>query len=435
MRTNVWFHIASFLTAFALLTIPFVSTLAQDEVALLPANANTFVPAAAPLGDLLSLVSEGNMRQHITNLQNMGTRHVNSSLNTAGEGIGGAAMYITQQFESGCADTSPVQVSAQPFYAEFNGRMSEQQNIIATLPGSDASAGTIIVGAHYDSISTDFNDAYAFAPGANDNASGVAGLLELSRILCGQTHRATLMFVAFAAEEVNKQGSRAFVRDVVTAGNMQVKAMINLDIIGGSMGANGDMNPNQIRLFSDAPEGMSDSSSRQLARLISQICHNNNVPLEVVMQDRGDRPGRYGDHLSFSERGYPAVRFIEAVEHPNNQHSAMDTLNYLQPGYMGSAAQVVLATVFVLANGTFSPQMTVGSDAMLTWQPDPDAVSYVVSARMPGGLTYDQQFEVTTPQIALDTLIATGYTSVSIASRDASGVVGQPSMDWAFSGV
>jgi Zn-dependent M28 family amino/carboxypeptidase len=156
------------------------------------------------------------------------------------------------------------------------------------------------------------------------------------------------MFVAFSAEEIGSSGSRHFIEEYIQPNGIDVRAMINLDIIGGSTEENSSVNNDAIRLYSAGPE---DSPSRRLARAIELICHDNATPMAIMAQDSVDRPGRFGDHKQFSDAGYPSVRFIEVTEHTNHQHNGLDTVEYIQPAYLLHATQTILAAVIVLADG------------------------------------------------------------------------------------
>ena len=140
---------------------------------------------------------------------------------------------------------------------------STQHNIVGAIGGGEVNAGTIILGAHYDSVGAPIADGDAFAPGANDNGSGVAALLELARIMSAAQSRATLMFVFFSAEEFNRQGSISFAA-WARAKNIDVLGMINVDTIGNVHDRNGNRNDSQIRVFSAGPNDT--STSRKLAR-------------------------------------------------------------------------------------------------------------------------------------------------------------------------
>jgi hypothetical protein len=293
-------------------------------------------------------------------------------------------------------------------------------------------AGVIVLGAHYDSISTDFTNGQVDAPGADDNASGVAALLEIARILAAQPHRATLLFVAFAAEETGRQGSQTFVKSYLQAQDppIAVRGMINLDTIGSEVGPNGEIDHQTIRLFSAEPN---DSISRQLARQLVLII-STYLPDEVnpVLQSAEERVGRWGDHQPFSEAGYPAVRIIQGLEDQARLHSPRDTFDNVQPGYLMRTTRAALASTIILADGPTPPgdlalRALAGDPQtqVLIWTPVPGAARYLVALRQTSSLYYDQLLTVeASPTPELRWAGFGKYATVAVATVDAAGRMG-----------
>ena len=186
------------------------------------------------------------------------------------------------------------------------------------------------------------------APGANDNASGVAAVLELARILSAAKYKATLIFALFSAEEIDRQGSRAFAAWVQQSG-IDLVAMINLDTIGNVHDFNGNINDQQLRIFSAPPN--STSPSRKLAREINLLAYNYELDIELQVQDAIDRENRWGDHFSFSELDYPAVRFINAHEEKRNADPT-DTIEFIEPGLFAARHTGVIGGAAVLGGWT-----------------------------------------------------------------------------------
>jgi len=286
------------------------------------------VDAETWLAGNLDRVSEERLLADVEALAAIPTRHVNSP------GISVAADYITAGFaEAGARVTQNV------FSLDFRGIATEQRNVVAVIPGSDRSAGLIMLGAHYDSRTADIGDWVSPAPGANDNATGVAVLMEVARLLADYEPRATIFLMAFSGEETGLQGSR----HLIESGHPgEVKAMMALDIVGNSSGPSGS---NALRVFSAGPE---DSSSRALARWLARLGGEWTPQMPVLVQDAIDRPGRYSDHVPFSEGGSPAVRLIEDGEHTELQHNALDTPDRLDPVYLRRVAQLALAAAVKL---------------------------------------------------------------------------------------
>ncbi len=326
---------------------------AQDPLA--DVDTISLIAESTAFNAMLDQTSQENLTAHIDAMVSVGTRHVNSGYEDPDRGIGAAYDYILGEFQA-ISRTSNGNMAVWTDYFPLNtcGVESTGRNIVAVIGDTDLEGGTIIIGAHYDSVTDDHCDAKSPAPGANDNAAGVASLIELARILSQRPHRARIMLVAFSAEEhwtpdFRGSGSTAFVRDYVLSNHVAVKAMINLDMIGSSSGGDGLPHEHEIRLFSAGPD---NSVSRQLANAIQQIAIEYVPPMQIMMQDSqtGDRDGRYGDHLSFSDAGYPAVRFIEVSEERAHQHNGHDTMDDVQPEYLTEVTRCILAIVTVIAD-------------------------------------------------------------------------------------
>lgn len=382
---------------------------------------------------LLNEVEPDRLIMHIDQMVSFHTRHVNSPLTLSDQGVGAAFRYINDQLQAIQAQAPQnftLFPDGVPFRAEFNGKATEQRNAVAFIQGTEEGAGVILIGAHYDSRSDDLSDAEAYAPGASDNGSGVAALLEMARVLSQRPHRASIMFVFFAAEEVDAQGSRAFVRDYIQRHDIPLEYMINVDTIGSWNGPDGTINDRDIRVFSNGPN---DSNSRQLARMANFIGYNHALDLNMLVQDKMDREGRYGDHRSFEEAGYAAIRFIEALE-DTDKREGRDTIDGVEVGYLTAATRTILGVVSALADGPRPPQnvtLRQEDDGMqsLVWEPIPEATQYIVALRRPGSLIYDSQFAWnatrTNPWDKWNQ-----YEAVAIAAVGADGMVGPFSTEY-----
>ena len=415
------------------------ATLAPDEY---PQEA-TNMPRTAPRPDttlvnVMNQVEPDRLIMHVDALVGMGTRHVLSSWTTPNQGIGGAYNYITNHFNEISAQSyqnSFMVLQPHEFPFSFAGQDGVGRNIIGLLQGTETGAGIIVIGAHYDSISLDFENPNAYAPGANDNASGVAALIEIARVMSQRPHRATVMFVAFSAEEIQRKGSISFVNDYLRANNIEINAMFNLDIVGSNNSAQGAVNDSQMRIFSDEPN---ESTSRQLARALNLIVSRHVPGMELVVESTVDRGGRYGDHMSFSEAGYPAVRFVEPVEEGDRHHTSRDTLEDVQVSYLLRVAQTVVACATALADGLQPPRSVQLREATegqrtLVWERVPEAASYVVALRPPGSLIYDPFFETNDTTVTWDGFVSSRFIGVAIAAKDASGLIGPFSFEYAIS--
>ena len=385
--------------------------------------------------NLINQVSSDRMMVDISTLQNFHTRHVNSSKTSTTEGIGAAAAYIEAQFQAIQSQApSNFYVFTQEFPLEYNGISTVQKNIIAYIQGTEPGAGTIVMGAHYDSVYIDLTDATAFAPGADDNGSGVAIIIELARILSKRQHRTSLMFVAFSAEEVGDKGSIAFVRDYIQKNNVDVLGMINLDTLGSDNDRNGRVINNQVRVYYD-PTAKTESA--EFARMVNFAAFNLPPGTDFVLQNEIDREGRYGDHESFSNAGYPAVRLIESLEAKVNG-DPNDVIGEIEAGYLEQNAQAVLSVITSLADGPrpagneWNMTLRDRGDGLrtLVWEPVPDAVSYIVALRSPGSLYYDRQFEVSDTSVDWDGFTANRFVGLAIAAKDSNGMIGPLSPEY-----
>ncbi len=324
----------------------------------------------------------------------------------------------------------------QEFPVEWAGVRSTGRNIIGVLSGTEAGAGVIVVGAHYDSISVARDSGTVTAHGANDNAPGVAALLEIARIMSQRQPRATVLFIAFGAEEIQRVGSMAFVNDYLRPNNIAIDAMLNMDIIGSSTGPNGAVIDDQIRVFSAEPN---TSPSRNLARAINLIASRHIPMMSTSIEATGDRQGRYSDHLSFSDAGFPAVRFIEYLEDPNRNHTDRDTIDAVRPSYLLRSTQTVLGVLTALADGPRPPRSISLRDngdgtRTLVWETPPGAASYIVALRQPGSLVYNSLFNSSSNSVTWDGFTASRWEAIAIASRDANGLMGPVSQEYFIGG-
>jgi hypothetical protein len=282
------------------------------------------------------------------------------------------------------------------------------------LPGTDV-ANTkriIVITGHYDSIAlAKMTDPEAEAPGANDDGSGTATVLETARVLSKYKFPATIIFCAVAGEEQGLNGSKGFTK-VAKLEGWNIEADLNNDIVGGDK--NPEQRPTVVRVFSEGIPmsalgnadlikeirltGMeNDSPSRQLARYVSGIgkAYQRDGAATPHLVFRQDRYLRGGDHTSFNEQGYAAVRFTEWRENYDHQHQVVRTENGIEYGdlpkfvnfdYVARVAKLNLATLASLASAPAPPQQ-VRIDATkleigttLKWQPSPGglAVGYEV---------------------------------------------------------
>ena len=378
--------------------------------------------------DLINQVEVDRLMNHVDRLQGFYTRHVNSDMGSDTRGIGAARRYIENEFKLIQQQGGNLYVFPHEFDLVWNKIQTRQENIVAVVQGTEPGAGFLVVGAHYDSVVIpDFTISSAFAPGANDNGTGVAALLEMARIAALNPQRSSIMFVAFSAEEVGRKGSIAFANYLVNQ-NVDVFAMINIDTIGNQDDGKGGVNASELRVFSNKPN---DTPDRQLARTMEFLSFTQGQSqgldvLRLAVQPEIDREQRYGDHFSFTEKGIPSIRFINAVEEKINGDPT-DTIEYIEPAYFRRSVQSILLVMSCMASGPRPPRnLTLrNNNSQLVWEPVPDAVSYIVALRYPGNLNYNQQFEVAGDITSVPyTFSGTSYEGVAVAARGPDGIVG-----------
>jgi acetylornithine deacetylase/succinyl-diaminopimelate desuccinylase-like protein len=377
-----------------------------------------------PIQMLIAQVEENRLSNTVQTLAGMYTRHVLSPNNDPNRGIGAARDWLLLQFDALRESNPAMDVWTQPFAYSWSGNEIVAENVVAVLPGTDIGAGVYVIGAHYDSITTDWMNGETYAPGANDNASGVAAVLEIARVLAPRTNRATLIFVAFASEETGRQGSIAFAKDYLQAQRIDVRGMINLDIIGSEMGANGEIDRRTIRLFSTEPN---DSPSRHFARQVAQMIRTHMPEVNPALQNSEDRQGRWGDQMSFTMFGYPAMRIIQGLEDTSRQHSRRDTVDGVQPAYLAQSTRAALVAVASFAGGLPAPdgftiRLRNGVRDAVMWNPVPGAAGYMVALRQPDSLYFDQVFPVDSAE--LSSLALDQFATIAVATLDENGVYG-----------
>ncbi len=411
---------------------PTLGYVAAGPARLRGIGATPDAPSDVEVLRILDQVESDRLMTHIRTLQDFYTRHVNSSQDSSSQGIGAARAYISGQFETyRQASDGNLYTFDLPFESvTTDGERRAQYNLVAVIQGTEVGAGTVLVGAHYDSVGRPLDSIDVFAPGANDNASGGAAVLELARIMSQTRYKATIMFVLFSAEEVGRQGSKAFA-SWIREDQTDLIAMINVDTIGNVHDRNGRVNDRELRVFSAGPN--ENSASRRLARMVNFIGFNYSLNLDLVVQDAIDRENRYGDHFSFSELDYPAIRLINAYEEKINGDPT-DTIEYIEAGYLRDASKAILAVLTALADGPRPPQNIVlrrdGGEPELVWEPVAQASGYIIALRRPGGLFYERQIVHSETSLVWDGF--SNYSGIAIAAKDARGLTGPLSQEIAL---
>jgi Zn-dependent M28 family amino/carboxypeptidase len=361
-----------------------------------------------PIAQIVREIDARNIEKTIRKLVSFGTRNTLSTQTDPNRGIGPARDWLFSEFakvaeQSGGRMTVKQQTFEQPKAARVP-VPTMLTNIVATLKGTqpESENRTYVVSGHYDSMCTSPTDATCDAPGANDDASGTAAVLEMARVMAKYKFDATIIFMTVAGEEQGLLGSTYFAEQAKQKG-MDVEAMFTNDIIGSSLGGNGVRDPRTVRVFSEGvpsneqPEeatvrrgvgGENDSASRQLARFIKETGERYVPAMRVMMVYRRDRYLRGGDHIPFLERGFAAVRFTEPNEDYRHQHQNVRSENGVQYGdlpqfddfkYIANVARVNAASLTMLALAPARPKNAglvttrLTNDTDLKWDANKEA--------------------------------------------------------------
>jgi len=302
---------------------------------------------------MVSQVSADSLKSYITKLVSFGTRSTLSTQTDPRRGIGAARLWVLSRFNE-FAKQSGGRLSAfiDTTTLQKDGRRVDTTlllgNVVATLKGTDPADDRIfIISGHLDNMRTNVMDRTGDAPGANDDASGTAAVLESARIMSRSSFPATVIFVAVSGEEQGLLGS-TYMAEKAKKENWNIEAVLNNDIMGSNNSSETNIiNNTKIRVFSEAfsvtDTGRSalnirnlglenDGKARQLARYVKEIGERYVDNLEVVMVYRNDRFLRGGDHLPYVQRGYAAVRITEMDENYYHQHQDVRVENGIQYG-------------------------------------------------------------------------------------------------------
>lgn len=424
---------------------------------------------------VVDAISEPRIAATLRKLESFGTRYVLSPQDDPIHGIGAAKRWIYNELKS----YSPrLEVSYQDFTLKKGARQGQiirdvtVSNVIAMLPGAMHRDRYVLVTGHYDSVALvrkpytgleqiiaeavrrgvdqseerryltalprendlgplDFaaTAAEATAPGVTDDGSGTAAVMELARVMSQYQFDKTLVFIAFAAEEVGLSGSQTYAAMAQHAG-MQIEAVLNNDIIGSDVAGNGQSATNVVRLFAGPSE---DSPVRELGRYVKEIGERLVPSMRVNMVFRRDRFLRSGDHAPFVKQGYAAVRLTAASENYQNQHTATDTFAHTSVSYAARVTRINGAALAALAlapappvlnwtwnsgpnKGGHVPLLTRGKsgyDAVLHWLPnqEPDLAGYSVVIRSTTSPVWEREVWVgnvtryAMPDVSIDDIV------------------------------
>ena len=349
---------------------------------LLASPAGAVQPPPTPevvLQDIALRVSGARMKKDVEKLVSFGTRHTLSSQTDPKRGIGAAVRWAEAEMKSFGLETLQT-------CDTITGRRiptpTKVCNAVAIQRGNERPNDVVIITGHIDSRVSDPMDAVKEAPGANDDGSGTAAVLEAARVLSKRKFRGTIVYAALSGEEQGLHGGK-ILADYAKAQGWNVIANLNNDIIGNSCGSDGVCNDKAVRVFSEGPRwqghedlaarqrslgGENDAPSRNISRYLDSLADRLNIGLDVMQVWGNDRFGRGGDHTEFLNAGFPAVRLSVAVEDYEHQHQDLrtekgikygDTIDEMDLPYLEKVTKLNVAALASLASAPPPPKAKV----------------------------------------------------------------------------
>jgi hypothetical protein len=365
------------------------------------------------LRGILRDVDRHRLEATIRTLVSFGTRHTLSSQTDPVRGIGAATTWAAAQLQASAARSGGrMTVEQQSFVQGVAPRIpvpTTITNVIATLRGTTSPDRVYVVSGHIDSRVTDVLNGTADAPGADDDASGVALVLELARVFATHPTEATIVFTVVAGEEQGLFGS-GFQAAQYKAAGTDIQGMFSDDIVGASVADDGTRDPHTIRLFTEGVPtsetaaqantrrsvgGEVDGPSRQLGRFVLSVAENAETDMRIRTIYRRDRFLRGSDHNSYLALGYPAARFTEPNENFNHEHQDVrvesnvqigDLIEFVDFGFLSRVVKVNAATLWSLSQGPGTPKsvgvltqaLTNTTDLVWAANTEPDLEGYEV---------------------------------------------------------
>lgn len=360
------------------------------------------------IAKMVTEISPKNIEATVRKLVSFGTRNTLSSQDDPVRGIGAARDWIFAEFQKiSAACGGCLEVEKQAFIQPANprGRIpqpTQLTNVFAVLKGTSDPSRIYVVSGHYDSMCSSPTDAKCDAPGANDDASGIAVSIELARVMSKRKFDSTIVFMAVPGEEQGLLGATHYADEAKKAA-VNIEAMFTNDIVGGVTSQKNSKFRNKVRVFSEGVPsseteqeantrrsvgGENDSTSRQLARYVKEQSDRYLKDFGVWMIYRRDRYGRGGDHQPFLTNGFPAVRFTESDEDYTHQHQNVrtddkgtfygDSVEFVDFAYTANICRVNLVALASLASAPAKPKgvglITGGlnNDSVLKWDPSSD---------------------------------------------------------------
>jgi hypothetical protein len=400
---------------------------ALSSIALIAA-----APPASPdakLRAIIAPVSQQQLRHTIETLVSFGTRHTLSSQTDPKRGIGAALNWSEAEFNrysAACGNCLTVQRASETFSGDRLPAPTRITDVFAVQRGTERPNDVVIIQGHIDSRVTDPMDAVHDAPGANDDGSGTAAVLEAARVLSKHKFPGTIVYATLMGEEQGLYGGKVLA-NYAKAQGWNVVAVLNNDIIGNSCSSDGLCDSTHARVLSEGPRsqgeedlaksmhslgGENDSPSRNISRYLDSLADRLEISLDVRQIWRTDRFSRGGDHIPFLALGFPAARISVAVENYNWQHQDLRTENGIRYGdtidnvdfaYLAKMTKLNIAALAGIASAPPPPddvkvEGAVSTDTTLTWGQDSDAEAYRVWWRRTDSNRWEQSKVVRQPK-------------------------------------
>jgi hypothetical protein len=329
----------------------------------------------AKLRAIVAPVSQTQLRRTIETLVSFGTRHTLSSQTDPKRGIGAALNWTKEQFE---ADGLPTVRPCETMTGERLPGPTRICDMVAIQRGTERPNDVVIITGHIDSRVSDVMNFTSDAPGANDDGSGTAAVIEAARVLSKHKFPGTIVYAAVSGEEQGLYGAKVLA-NYAKAQGWNVVTDINNDIIGGTCGSDGVCDSTHARVLSEGPRsqgqeelarathalgGENDAPSRNISRFLDSLADRLKIGLDLRQIWRTDRFGRGGDHIPFLELGYPAARLNVAIENYNWQHQDVrpgygDTIDHVDFPYLAKMTKLNVAALASIASAPPPPEPKV----------------------------------------------------------------------------
>ena len=382
----------------------------------------------AKLRQIVEPVSGQQMKRTVEKLVSFGTRHTLSSQTDPKLGIGAAVRWAEAEMKGFGLQT--LQTCETVTKLPRVPSPTRVCNAVAIQRGTERPNDVVIIQGHIDSRVTDVMNFTADAPGANDDGSGTAAVIEAARVLSKHKFPGTIVYAALSGEEQGLLGGR-ILAEYAKAQGWNVVTVLNNDIIGNSCSSDGACNDKQVRVISEGPRsqgqaelaadthrfgGENDAPSRNISRYLDSLADRLNIGLDVMQIWRTDRFGRGGDHIPFLEMGYPAARLSVAVENYNWQHQDLrtekgikygDTIENMDFPYLEKVTKLNVAALAAIASAPPPPEATVegglSTDTKISWKTVPGARGYRLRWRRTDASQWEQSQDASLPPIIVST--------------------------------